>query len=232
MVFPASGDPDAPPVNPLPLAVILLALPIVAIEIIFVAGASGLVGGPDAIGWRFQWVESQGISGALFRYAIDTSFWTFDFLHRFVSYAFIHAGFMHMVMVLVFLLAIGKMVGDTMGSAAVFVVFFGSAIFGALVYVLAVPTERALIGGYPAVYGLIGAYTYLLWANLAATGGPTHRAFTLIAFLMGIQLVFGLLFGGTLDWIAELGGFAAGFCLSFVVRPGGVTNILERMRSR
>ena len=232
MVFPASGDPDAPPVNPLPLAVILLALPIVAIEIIFVAGASGLVGGPDAIGWRFQWVESQGISGALFRYAIDTSFWTFDFLHRFVSYAFIHAGFMHMVMVRVFLLAIGKMVGDTMGSAAVFVVFFGSAIFGALVYVLAVPTERALIGGYPAVYGLIGAYTYLLWANLAATGGPTHRAFTLIAFLMGIQLVFGLLFGGTLDWIAELGGVAAGFCLSFVVRPGGVTNILERMRSR
>jgi len=232
MVFPASGDPDAPPVNPLPLAVILLALPIVAIEIFFVAGASGLVGGPDAIGWRFQWVENEGLSGALFRYAIDTGMWTYDFLHRFVTYAFVHASFMHMLMVLVFLLAMGKMVGDTMGSPAVFVVFFGSAIFGALIYALVVPSERALIGGYPAVYGLIGAYTYLLWTNLAAVGGPTHRAFTLIAFLMGIQLVFGVLFGGGLDWIAELAGFAAGFGLSFVVRPGGVTQILERMRNR
>ncbi|MEM9344576.1 MAG: rhomboid family intramembrane serine protease [Pseudomonadota bacterium] len=232
MVFPASGDPDAPPVNPLPLAVVLLALPIVLIEIIFVAGASGVVGGPEAIGWRLEWVQNQGLSGALFRYAVETGLWTYDFLHRFVSYPFVHSGFMHMVMVLVFLLAMGKLVGDTMGSAAVFIIFFGSAILGGFVYALLVPSQNALIGGYPAVYGLIGAYTYILWANLAATGGPTHQAFTLIAFLMGIQLVFGVLFGGNLDWIAELAGFCAGFGLSFLVRPGGMARIVERMRSR
>jgi membrane associated rhomboid family serine protease len=58
------------------------------------------------------------------------------------------------------------------------------------------------------------------------------RAFTLIGFLMGIQLVFGLLFGGGLDWVADLAGFVAGFALSFVVAPGGVSQILARMRQR
>ncbi len=93
---------------------------------------------------------------------------------------------------------------------------------GALVYALLLDTPQPLIGGFPAVYGLIGAFTFLLWVRLALNGGPQARAFTLIGFLMGIQLVFGLLFGGGKDWIADLAGFVAGFGLSFRGQSGGL----------
>ena len=52
-------------------------------------------------------------------------------------------------------------------------------------------------------------------------GAQQGRAFTLIAFLMGIQLLFGLVFGGQKDWVADLAGFATGFGLSFFLAPGG-----------
>lgn len=79
---------------------------------------------------------------------------------------------------------------------------------------------------------MIGGFTFLLWVKLAQTGGPQSRAFTLIGFLMGIQLVFGLLFGGGQDWVADLAGFVAGFGLSFLVSPGGWARVVDRLRQR
>ena len=82
-----------------------------------------------------------------------------------------------------------------------------------------------LIGGFPAVYGLIGAFTYILWRSMSLVGANQARAFSLIGVLMGIQLLFGLLFGLNNDWIADLGGFATGFMLSFVVAPGSLLRL-------
>ncbi len=104
--------------------------------------------------------------------------------------------------------------------------------WGRGVYALLVDSPYPLIGGFPAVYGLIGAFTFRLWVKLAQTGGPQARAFTLIGFLMGIQLIFGLLFGGTPDWVADLAGFASGFGLSFLVSPGGWDRVVARLRQR
>ncbi len=78
-----------------------------------------------------------------------------------------------------------------------------------------------LIGGYPAVYGLVGAFTFLIWTRLAAENANRMRAFTLIGMLLLFQLVFGLIFGGAgLGWIAEIAGFGFGFALSFVLVDG------------
>ena len=55
--------------------------------------------------------------------------------------------------------------------------FFGSAVAGALAYTLVPGLQTPLIGGYPPVYGLIGAFTFLLWVNLAAVGANKYRAF-------------------------------------------------------
>ena len=49
---------------------------------------------------------------------------------------------------------------------------------------------------------------------------------------MGIQLLFGLLFGGGWDWVAELAGFFTGFFLSFVVSPGGWARVRQKIRQR
>ncbi len=228
----APSDPDAPPINPLPTAVVVLALPINAAELIFVAGTTGILGGADAVGWRLGWIEQYGFFAPLIDYMAATGRWEMTEFLRFVTYPFLHWGFTHMLMVLVFLLALGKMVGDVMGSRAVLVLFFGSAVIGAGVYTLLTEAQTPLIGGYPAVYGLIGGYSFILWGHYASTGGPQARAFTLIAALLFIQLIFGLIFGSGPDWIAEVAGFCAGFLLSFLVAPGGWSRIVERLRQR
>ncbi len=225
-------DPDASPVNPLPAAVILLALPIVLVEIVFQAGAQGYVGGPQGVGWRVGAMQNYGLFPVLLTYMAETGRWLPQDLLRYVTYPFIHLGFTHMIMVLVFLLALGKMVGEIMGSFAVFVIFFGSAILGALVLSLITASEFPLVGGYPAVYGLVGGYTFLLQTKFAAEGAPQARAFTLIGFLLFIQLVFGVLFGTGPDWIAEIAGFVAGYGLSFLLVPEGFKRILHRLRNR
>jgi membrane associated rhomboid family serine protease len=65
---------------------------------------------------------------------------------------------------------------------------------------------------------------------LRVLGKSQRRAFSLIGALMGIQLLFGVLFGGSYDWLADAAGFAAGFCLSFFVGPGGWRKIQELLR--
>ena len=84
----------------------------------------------------------------------------------------------------------------------------------------------------PVTASLIGAFTFILWARLGAMHENRVRAFSLIGLLLGIQLLFGALFGGAPDWIADLSGFAAGFALSFVTGPGGPAHLLKLIRQR
>ena len=220
------------PVNPLPPVVIALAVFLVGIEIVFYAGSTGLVGGPKAAGWRISMIEEWGFREPLFAWMVENGRFPLPDLARFVTYPFLHLSFTHLLFVLVFLLALGKMVGEVFAPFAFLVVFFGASIAGALAYWAVWDTPVVLFGGYPAVYGLIGAYTFLLWTNLAATGGNQLSAFRIIAFLMALQLIFGLLFGAGLTWVSEIAGFAAGFGLSFLVSPGGWSKVLVRLRKR
>ena len=89
-----------------------------------------------------------------------------------------------------------------------------------------------LVGGFPPVYGLIGAFTFILWTNLGQRGGDPWRAFSLIGGLLFVQLLFGVIFGGSTEWVADLAGFGAGFLLSFAVSPGGWARVMAKLRAR
>lgn len=205
---------NEPPLNPLPPMVIALFLVIVGLEVVFTLGARGLIGGPGAVGWRLGTLERFAFSAEIFDWMRESGRWPIEHVMRFVSYPFVHASFTHALFAGVMLLALGKMVGEAMGSFAVVLIFFVSAAGGALVYALAVGSSMPLIGAFPAVYGLIGGFTYLLWLRLGQLGEKQIRAFTLIGFLLAIQLIFGLLFGANYEWVADLAGFAIGFALS------------------
>lgn len=225
-------DHSAPPLNPLPPVVWALSLPMIAMEIVVNLGTRGLVGGPEAIGWRLDALERFAYSPDLMRAMIANDQWPLNGLMRLVTYPFVHMSFTHALFVIVILLALGKMVGEVFRAWAVLAVFFGAAVVGALVYTALPFTRAPLIGGYPAVYGMIGAFTFLLWVNLAAKGANQFRAFSMIGFLLAIQLVFGVLFGGGWDWVADIAGFATGFLLSFVVSPGGWGRVMAKLRQR
>lgn len=233
-IHPLSGqpDPNAPPINPLPLVVWLLVIPVMGVEGLLSLGEQGLVGGPGAVGWRLAAFQDYAFSGQVLDWMLANGRFPPEQVMRFVTYPFIHAGAVHALFVVVFILALGKMVGEVFHAWAVLVIFFGAAVVGALAYGFIVPDPMPLVGGYPPVYGLIGAFTFLLWVRLAGTGGEQYRAFTLIGFLLGIQLVFSLVFGGSNDWVADLAGFLTGFTLSFFVSPGGGRRVLARLRQR
>lgn len=225
-------DHNAAPLNPLPVVIWLLALPIIAMELVLNLAAAGIIGGAAGIGWRQDAVQRFAFSPDFMRQMIDNSYYPPEHLLRLISYPLVHLSFTHALFVVVFLLALGKMVGEIFRLWAVLVVFFGAALAGSLAYTLLPFIHTPLIGGYPPVYGLIGAFTFLLWTNLADTGASQYRAFSLIGMLMGIQLLFGVLFGGGWDWVAELAGFFTGFLLSFVVSPGGWAQVRQKIRQR
>lgn len=225
-----SDDPNLSPVNPLPPAVVALVLVIMGVEAAFSLGMRGLIGGPEAVGWRLEAFQSYAFSSEVFWWMVETGQWPVEHVIRFLSYAFVHGAFTHALFVCVFVLAMGKMVGEVMGDLAMVLIFVLSAMGGALGYAVFLNAPVPLIGGFPAVYGLIGAFTYILWRQLSLVGAQQSRAFSLIAFLMGAQLVFGLLFGGQKDWVADLCGFATGFGLSFFLAPGGWARIRSALR--
>lgn len=225
-------DHNAHPLNPLPGVVWLLALPIAIIEIVLSLASDGLIGGPDAVGWRLQALQDFAFSTPVFQWMLANSYFPPEQLLRFVSYMFIHTGPTHAIFTVVFILAMGKFVSEVFKPWAVVAIFFASGILGALAYGLLSFSPVVLIGAYPPVYGLIGAFSFILWVRLGANGGNRMGAFTLIAFFLGFQMIFALTFGGSREWIADAAGFLTGFALSFLVCPGGPARALAAIRRR
>ncbi|MCP5075157.1 MAG: rhomboid family intramembrane serine protease [Rhodobacteraceae bacterium] len=229
-------DPDAnePPLNPLPPVVVVLALVMGVAEIVFQLGEAGMIGGPRAIGWRGSIADTFAFSNNVFDWMWTNGRYPPEHLMRFVTYLFVHISFAHALFAVVLLLALGKYVGEQVSALSMLVIFFGSAILAALAFALFWGTGHALIGGYPAVYGLIGAYSWILIGRYRDAGDNFLKAFRLIAALLVLQLIYGLIFGGK-DWVADVAGFFAGLGICVVMRPEnrrGLTHILERTRNR
>jgi membrane associated rhomboid family serine protease len=206
-------DPNLePPVNPLPPMVVLFFLAIAGIEGGLTLGEANMIGGPGAIGWRLGLVRDFGFSGEIF------------------DWMFVHLGFTHALFAMVLLLALGKMVAETMGQFVFTAIFVVSGLGGAVIYGLLLDDRVWMAGAYPSVYGLIGGYSFVLWRQLAGTGAQQYRPFRLIAFLMGIQLVWGVFFEVGTQWVAELAGFFVGFGLCFLLAPGEWAKIRDQIR--
>ncbi|MFN3211191.1 MAG: rhomboid family intramembrane serine protease [Roseovarius sp.] len=224
--------PQGGPVNPIPPLVLAIVAAMAAAEAVFQLGARGMVGGPEAIGWRIATIQQFGFSNRAMTWMLETGQLRIDYLIRFVTYPFVHASLLQAVFAIVMTLAIGKFVAERMAGWAVAILFFASSIFGALVFGLIYPDGPGLIGGFPGVYGLIGGFTCLVWLRLGVMGENQMRAFVMIGVLLGLQLFFGLLYGNNFTWVADIGGFAGGFVLSFVLVPGGLARLRQKLRQR
>ncbi|MCA8869762.1 MAG: rhomboid family intramembrane serine protease [Rhodobacteraceae bacterium] len=226
---------NASPFNAIPPVVVAVALAIIGVELLMQAAEAGFIGGPQGIAWRLEAITVYGVFDSVFNWMIETWRVPPEHLLRFVSYSFLHAGFTHAAFAVVMLLAIGKMVAEAFSSLAFLAIYFLSTIVGALAYVLLLNSSQPLIGAFPAVYGMIGALSYMLWIRARFEGSNQLRAFSLILALMGIQLFFKLVFGGADDWVADIAGFLTGFGLSFFLAPQGgarIVNIVNRLRRR
>ena len=234
------SDQTEAPINRLPAITWALALPMIAMEVVVNAAANGLVGGPAGIGWRSQAIQDFGFYPDYMRQRLIDHQFTLESLYRPLTYPFVHQDLTTALFVIVMVLALGKFVGEIFRWWAVLAVFLGSSLVAALAYSAVLITDGRLTGGYPPVYGLIGAFTYVNWMQAAGAGAARLRAFKLIGFLMGFRILFGIFalvaYGYDQsvgwDWTAELAGFAAGFLLSFAVSPGGWSRVVAAIRQR
>jgi rhomboid protease GluP len=226
---------DANPVNPLPSVISALALVIAGVELVLQAAENGLIGGATSIGWRSNLLNDYAFFGSIQDWMIAQSTIRIEFLVRYISYPFVHYDFMHALFAIVMVLAIGKMVAEVLRTVATLLIFVLCSITGAAAYGFFLDETVPLVGAFPAVYGLIGAYTYLMWISLETVGENRWRAFSMVGFLLGIQLLFKLFFGGANDWVADLTGFATGFVIALLISPLGIYRLrqaLSRLRQR
>ena len=217
-----------PVVNPLPLATILLVLPMVAAEIYFV-GASAHLWGSEAT--RYETLSLGAYSSALFEQAWALGQVDGRVLARFVVYPFFHTAFLSAAFGVVLTLALSKFVAEVLGSAIAMAIFFTTTITSALFYGLIMPNDVVLYGAHTGFFGLIGSYSFILFS---VSGGVTQqklRAFQLLGFLLAINVVFSLLYGGS-EWVAELFAALFGFFLTALLRPGGLAVVLHNLRKR
>ena len=125
------------PLNPLPMAVWLLALPIIASEAVFGLGRIGLIGGAQGVGLRLAGMQLSAYAPEMVQRMWDMGAIDWAQIYRLFSYSFVNASFTQSLFVLAFTLALGNLVARQFRPTALIMLFFGSAAGGALVYTVA-----------------------------------------------------------------------------------------------
>lgn len=229
------ADHNASPLNPLPGAVWLLVLAMAAIEAALWAGGTGLVGGPQAVGWRIEVVQRYAFSGAIQDWMLHTRQFPAPHLLRYATFSFVHGAPQHALFGVILVAALGKVVGEAFDTAALLVLALVTPALAALVFGLIVGGDQLgwLFGAMPMAFALVGAFTWLKWVEAAGVRDRQRRAFALIGVLLAARLGFGLLIETGPAWIAEGAAFVLGFALSAgLLGPGRWAVLRARLRRR
>lgn len=169
------------------------------------------------------------ISGMSFPGGMAGEIWTF------VSYAFLHGSWMHLILNLVWMAAFATVVLRRIGTVRFMAFFVVSAAAGAGVhYVFHATSMSPLVGVSAVLSGAMAASTRFAFSGYGAWSDAlqaTHRqpclsvrqvldnrqASSFLAVWLVLNLIFGLMAwgggGASIAWEAHLGGFIVGFFL-------------------
>ena len=143
-----------------------------------------------------------------------------------ITSLFVHAGWMHLALNLVFFAWVGKYVEWTVGRGRFVLLYLAGGIAGGLLQVAVDPhSSGAVVGASGAIAGVFGAYAVLFARSRAAgrrvlgvdVSSEAATALWYAATWIGLQLATGYVFGnnalgmgqGVAIW-AHIGGFVTG----------------------
>lgn len=141
----------------------------------------------------------------------------------FLTHIFLHSGWVHLAMNMVFLGWVGRQVEGLVGTGRFLLLFFAGGIAGGTLQVLLTQTSVVpVIGASGAISAVFAAYA-LIFARSGEEpaiflglrlSGETVRALRYASLWIGLQLLTGVAFntpgaGGIAIW-AHIGGFVAG----------------------
>jgi membrane associated rhomboid family serine protease len=129
----------------------------------------------------------------------------------FISHAFLHGGFMHLVLNCVILLALGKFVSFHVGATRTLMVLFLSAVGGAACFGLISSSTAPMIGASGAVFGLFGLWQAMDYRMRRRSGLPLQPVLMAFLALVASNIVLFVMLSGGLAWEAHLGGWIVGW---------------------
>ena len=135
----------------------------------------------------------------------------------FLTYAFLHAGLVHLVVNMVTLLSLGNPVLKRVGGARFLLIYGLSILGGAIGFALLSNSYRPMVGASGALFGLVGAILSWEYADrsiLREKLWPVARAVLLLAAL-NVVLYFAM--DRHLAWQAHFGGFVAGWVAALMI---------------
>lgn len=143
------------------------------------------------------------------------------------SSLFLHAGWVHLLGNMWFLWVFGEALEDDLGPWRFLGFFLFCGFFAGIFHVLAAGKLTApLIGASGAIAGVLGGYlvrlpkapirTLVFWRLRPET--TSYPAFVWLGLWLVLQF-YGLRQGGTVAWMAHLGGFLIGLCTVTLFTP-------------
>lgn len=187
-----------------------------AIEGVLQLGDYGLLGIPR---FRSFVYENAGFwSGLLDNWRPN---YPFQAWLMFLTYGFLHAGLLHLVLNMVTLYSLGAPVLERVSSTGFILLYGASLLGGAVGFALLSDVVRPMVGASGALFGLAGAllaWDYVDRFTLQERLWPVARAVLLLAAL-NVALYF--VMDRLLAWEAHLGGFVAGWITALLIDPRG-----------
>jgi len=214
----------------------------IGIETLFWAVESGLTG-PTLSRWAV--IKLLAFHDPIFDLALWHGVISIQLIWSVLTYAFLHGGWLHLLMNMAAFLGLGHAITRVAGIQATLAIFLVSAVTGSVVFGL---IEAQEIGGLAFSESILGKFAGLTFVNLEAVGTPLVGASGVVFGYLGIltawqeqslryrglprtqiwQRLLGLVainalldFGlsGMLAWEAHLGGFIGGWLMASVYRP-------------
>lgn len=163
-------------------------------------------------------VRKGAVAAKLSQPKLVTSYQALKLLPTMFSSLFLHGGWLHLLGNLWFLWLFGEALEDDLGHWRFLAFYLFCGFFAGIFHVLALSTLSApLIGASGAIAGVLGGYlirlpkapirTIVFWRLRPETWQVP--AFVWLGLWLGLQF-YGLRQGGTVAWMAHLGGFFIG----------------------
>lgn len=139
----------------------------------------------------------------------------------FLSYGFLHAGLLHLIVNMVTLYTLGGVVLGRVGGTKFLILYAISILGGAAGFAVLSDSFRPMVGASGALFGLAGAilaWDYVDRFNLRERLWPVVRS---VIMLIALNVVLYYVMDKHLAWQAHLGGFLTGWFMATLLDPRG-----------
>ena len=137
----------------------------------------------------------------------------------FLTYAFLHGGWLHLVVNMITLWSLGHAAIARVGRRGFVIVYLLSIIGGALGYAALWTAPVPMVGASGALFGLAGAWLAWEYVDRFTARSGLWPILRVVLMLVALNVVMWWSLNGQLAWQTHLGGFITGWISAMLIDP-------------